>query len=643
MMKNIYAKILYGLLFVAVLPFLLVVWAERTDWVISLPVPEISYPGYILVSCGILLMLAGMHNLLFFGKGLPMNAFPPEQYVKKGIYSVMKHPVYTGAVLFCFGTSVILRSSSALWLISPLFTLMVIAWVAGFENEKIKEVFGNQEHRTFFSLPFNDEASPSFGERISAFILGILPWLIAYETFIYAGNPVDAIVTNMPFELNLKVPEFSAFFYVSIYLMAPLVPFVIRTRNNLRQFITDMWFVSIIAGLSYLVFPFTVIQRDFVPQTLAGRLLMLDRSLDGVTSSLPSFHVIWAFIMAKYFTTSFKRLKALWYLMAVLISISCVSTGIHSILDIVAGFIVCLIAFNRQKIWDWIRKQTEKLANSWKEWRFGSVRLINHGIYGGAAGFAGFLIAGCFWGSGNSYAGFLVFFFIIAGAGLWAQIIEGSSKLLRPYGYYGGLTGGAIGCLIAALFFRINIYNLLASFAIAAPVIQILGRLRCLVQGCCHGKPADSVIGIRFTHPLSRVSRISGLSGVPVHPTQLYSIACNLVTWLILLRLYSLKMPAIFICGIYLILNGLGRFVEESLRGESQTPYWLGMRIYQWITIINIILGAVLTTIPDNTILSFQFTPESLIPATIMGLIVIFASGVDFPGSNRRFARLTSN
>ncbi len=130
-MKNIFAKILYGFLFAAVLPVLLVVWAARTDWVISLPVPEISYPGYILVFCGILLILAGILNLLFFGKGLPMNAFPPDQYVKKGIYSVMKHPVYTGAVLLCFGTSVVLQSSSGLWLISPCFTLMVIAYVAG--------------------------------------------------------------------------------------------------------------------------------------------------------------------------------------------------------------------------------------------------------------------------------------------------------------------------------------------------------------------------------------------------------------------------------------------------------------------------------------------------------------------------------
>ena len=102
-------------------------------------------------------------------------------------------------------------------------------------------------------------------------------------------------------------------------------------------------------------------------------------------------------------------------------------------------------------------------------------------------------------------------------------------------------------------------------------------------------------------------------------------------------------MQAIFITGIYLILNGLGRFVEESLRGEAQTPYWAGMRIYQWIAIINIAIGAFFTTIPDNHTLSFQFNIESLIMAIATGIIVMIASGVDFPESNKRFARLTSD
>jgi prolipoprotein diacylglyceryltransferase len=139
------------------------------------------------------------------------------------------------------------------------------------------------------------------------------------------------------------------------------------------------------------------------------------------------------------------------------------------------------------------------------------------------------------------------------------------------------------------------------------------------------------------------VNKISGLKGVPLHPTQLYSIACNLVSGLVLLRLYSLGMPAVFITGIYFILNGLGRFVEESLRGEAQTPYWAGMRIYQWIAIINIALGAFLTTVPDDHTLSFQFNIGSLLLALVMGIIVMIASGVDFPESNKRFARLTSD
>jgi prolipoprotein diacylglyceryltransferase len=233
--------------------------------------------------------------------------------------------------------------------------------------------------------------------------------------------------------------------------------------------------------------------------------------------------------------------------------------------------------------------------------------------------------------------------FVIVGAGLWAQIIEGSSKLLRPYGYYGGLIGGIIVCILVSLIFSINLFIVLASFAMAGPWIQSIGRLRCLVQGCCHGKPSNQNIGIRFTHPLSRVNKISGLSGVPLHPTQLYSIGTNIIAGLILIRLFSLGMPSTFIIGIYFILNGIGRFVEESFRGEAQTPYWAGMRIYQWIAIINIFIGACFTVIPNSGVLSFQPNIKSLFLAIIMGILVTIASGVDFPESNRRFARLTSN
>jgi hypothetical protein len=286
--------------------------------------------------------------------------------------------------------------------------------------------------------------------------------------------------------------------------------------------------------------------------------------------------------------------------------------------------------------------QTERLSNSWHEWRWGPVRVINHGFYGGAAGFAGMFVAGFFLGRQFALAGFVILIFVIVGAGLWAQLIEGSSKLQRPYGYYGGLTGGIVACILASLIFSISIFTLLGSFAMAGPWIQSIGRLRCLVQGCCHGKPSNDKIGIRFTHPYSRVNKISGLSGIPLHPTQLYSIGTNIITGLILFRLCSIGSPSSLIIGIYFILNGTGRFVEESFRGEAQTPYWKGMRIYQWIAIINIIMGACFTIIPNSGTLLFQPNGLSLFLAIAMGVLVAIASGVDFPESNKRFARLTS-
>jgi prolipoprotein diacylglyceryltransferase len=273
----------------------------------------------------------------------------------------------------------------------------------------------------------------------------------------------------------------------------------------------------------------------------------------------------------------------------------------------------------------------------------GPGRIINHGFYGGAAGFAGTLLAGFFLGPQNAYAVLIVMTFVIIGAGLWAQFIEGSPKLLRPFGYYGGLIGAIVSGAVVCLIFSINIFVLLGSFAMAGPWIQSIGRLRCLVQGCCHGRPSNEKIGIRFTHPFSRVNKISGLAGVPLHPTQLYSIGSNIIAGLVLIRLYSLGMPSSFITGIYFILNGTGRFVEESYRGEVQTPYWAGMRIYQWIAIINILIGAAFTTIPNSGVLSFQPNIASLFMAIIMGILITIASGVDFPESNRRFARLTTN
>jgi hypothetical protein len=96
------------------------------------------------------------------------------------------------------------------------------------------------------------------------------------------------------------------------------------------------------------------------------------------------------------------------------------------------------------------------------------------------------------------------------------------------------------------------------------------------------------------------------------------------------------------IIGLYLILSGLVRFVEESYRGEPQTPWVAGLRLYQWLAVLLLVIGAFVTTVARTPVPhhGLSFSGPVLGLAVGFGLLCTFAMGVDFPGSTRRFARL---
>lgn len=208
-------------------------------------------------------------------------------------------------------------------------------------------------------------------------------------------------------------------------------------------------------------------------------------------------------------------------------------------------------------------------------------------------------------------------------------------------GFYGGMLGATIGAL-PAIFAHVNLWVVLAAICMAAPWIQGIGRLRCLVQGCCHGRTTETVNGICYTHPRTRVCRLANLNGIPVHATQVYSILCNAVVACALLRLLQLHCAAPFLCGIYLILSGAGRFVEEAYRGEPQTMTVFGLHLYQWIAALTMVVGAVLTCLRGPAMpAAFELHISTILIAVGCGAVAWFVTGMDFPESSRRFARLT--
>ena len=182
---------------------------------------------------------------------------------------------------------------------------------------------------------------------------------------------------------------------------------------------------------------------------------------------------------------------------------------------------------------------------------------------------------------------------------------------------------------------------LFVSFGIGGCFAQAIGRMRCLAQGCCHGREAPPFFGIRYVRPMSRVVRLSALGGVPVHPTPLYSMMWMTLVGLVLIRLWALAAPLQFIAGTYFVLVGLGRFVEEHFRGEPQTIVKAGLRLYQWLAIVFVIGGAVLTTLGSTAAPTAPpFDPRILPIAVVVGAICYVAYGADLPGSSRRFSRL---
>jgi protein-S-isoprenylcysteine O-methyltransferase Ste14 len=633
--------LLYGLLFVLVLPIGLVEWAGATERIVTLPAVQSLPLGIAGILLGAVLLGSGVISLMVYGDGPPMNPYPPSRYVTRGPYFVTRHPIYAGFSFLCAGVSLAYGSPGGLWLVTPVVILSCTALVMGFENSDLRRRFGGTLPEPYLRYPPADDEAPAFRDWLSVQVLVLLPWLMLYEWLAALGTSEDAIVAFLPFEKNLPVVEWTEILYASTYLFVIIAPAVAPTKRVLRDFAVQGLAATLLMVIVFISIPLVAPPREFIPVTLPGDLLAFERGFDTPANAFPSYHVIWILLAMSVFAQKMPRARYAWWGLGIAISLSCMTTGMHALVDVVAGIIVFVAVRNLRGIWEFLRRSAEHVANSWREWKWGPVRVINHGVYAGIGSFLAVAIVGFLIGVENMAAGVLVGFSALIVSALWAQFVEGSPSLLRPYGFYGGVLGIILGSLLSWPLFGVDPWLPLAAYSVAGPWVQSFGRLRCLVQGCCHGHEAPAGMGIVYRHPRSRVCRLSDLGGVPVHPTPVYSILWNVVIAALLTRLWFGHAPLALIGGLYLILTGVGRFVEEAYRGEPQTRIAAGLRFYQWIGVSTVLAGAGVTCLVSGAaagVLQFDWLIVAF--AALVGAVTWFALGVDFPRSDRRFARL---
>lgn len=633
-------RVAYGLLFCAALPALLALWGHRLDALLATPTLDALPEGWWLAGAALTLMAWAMLELWRRGRGLPMNAFPPTEAVESGPYAVLAHPIYVAAVLATVGVSVAVGSFAGLVLVTPTLALAITALVLGYERADLVRRFGRVPGGTLTRWPADEPTSPAFRDIASVWVRLLIPFLVLYEAVGHLPVP-DPIEAWFGAERDWPVFPWTTAIYTSAYPFVVIATLLAPTRASLRRWSLDAWFGIAVGLACYVLLPLVAPPRPFDEHAALGQLLLLERA-DGLggRAACPSFHVFWAIMAARLIALRGLAAAIAGCTLGVAICVTCLTTGMHAMVDVFAGTVLAMAAMLRSQLWHAALRSAERVANSWREWRVGPVRIIVHGLYAGVAAGVGTAVIGACLGEERAWQAALLAAASLVGAGLWGQYWVGSKKLLRPFGYFGSVLGVTVACA-AAVPFGLDGWRLAAAVAMAAPWVQAIGRLRCLVQGCCHGAPCPRGHGITYRHPRSRVLTIARLGGVEVHATPVYSILANVVLGALLLRAWSLAVPLSIIVGGYLLLAGLTRFVEEAHRGEPQTRIIAGLRFYQWCALALIAAGGIASAWPAPVAPPLAMPGGSLLLWSLaVGLAHAFAMGVDFPESHRRFARL---
>ena len=453
----ILAKILYGALFVVVLPGLLVLWAGAAGPNVRLPAYGSPAAGCIIAACGLGLALAAIEELWRLGGGLPMNAFPPVKLVSGGTYRWLDHPIYTGFVAICLGVSVAARSAAGLWLVTPATLLACTALVLGYERHDLKRRLGDTLHL----LPADETAPPSTWDRIRFYFAVCVPWIALY--IFTVDMRVAGTAFRFRFEDRLPIYAWSFIIYESSYVTAAAAPWCARTKRDLRRLTISTWVAMAVVFPFYWIVPSSAPRRPLGDHGWPAHLLGLERNAYPPAAAFPSFHVLWAIFVGRLY-----RPRWLGIAYPAAVAVSCITTGMHFIPDVIASFAIAPLFLEPRRVWNGLLRLTERIANSWREWRFGSVRIINHAFYAAAAGFVQVAVVTAAAGRGREWKVFVTVMASLIGAGAWAHWIEGSSRLRRPFGFYGGMLGAGLACL-----FFPERWTLLGAHCLCAPWLAV--------------------------------------------------------------------------------------------------------------------------------------------------------------------------
>ena len=154
------------------------------------------------------------------------------------------------------------------------------------------------------------------------------------------------VPVHFPAELAIPFVPAMTLFYMSIYLLFWMAPFVLRTRREFRALVITMAAAIFCGGIGFLLFPADLAfapPREEELGIWAGMFHLADK-LNLTYNLLPSLHVAFAVICVAIFSARAPATgKVLLWFWAAMVAASTVLIHQHHLLDVATGWLLALV------------------------------------------------------------------------------------------------------------------------------------------------------------------------------------------------------------------------------------------------------------------------------------------------------------
>jgi phosphatidylglycerol:prolipoprotein diacylglycerol transferase len=145
---------------------------------------------------------------------------------------------------------------------------------------------------------------------------------------------------------------------------------------------------------------------------------------------------------------------------------------------------------------------------------------------------------------------------------------------------YGAILGAALGIWVYCKITKTKMGYIVDLMAPGIIIAQAIGRVGCLLNGCCYGTPTTLPWGLVYTDPQS----FGFNGGIPTHPTVVYEIIYCIIVFVVLMMLRKKLKPDGSLFTLYLAFYAAWRLGIDFLR--DGTPFLFGLHQAQVISII---------------------------------------------------------